>query len=52
MDPLKMYLLLNMGIFHCYVSLPEGKLYIILYNDVGGNVQTLPDFQGLSVCIW
>ena len=25
MDPLKMYFLLNMGIFHCYVSLPEGN---------------------------
>ena len=25
MDPLKMYFLLKMGIFHCYVSLPEGK---------------------------
>ena len=25
MDPWKMYFLLNMGIFHCYVSLPEGK---------------------------
>ena len=24
MDPLKMYFLLNMGIFHGYVSLPEG----------------------------
>ena len=24
MDPLKMHFLLNMGIFHCYVSLPEG----------------------------
>ena len=24
MDPLKMYFLLKMGIFHCYVSLPEG----------------------------
>ena len=24
MDPLKMYFLLNMVIFHCYVSLPEG----------------------------
>ena len=23
---LKMYFLLNMGIFHCYVSLPEGTL--------------------------
>ena len=23
-DPLKMYSLLKMGIFHCYVSLPEG----------------------------
>ena len=26
MDPLKMYFLLNMGIFHCYVRLPEGNL--------------------------
>ena len=25
MDPLKMYFLLKMGIFHCYVSLPEGS---------------------------
>ena len=24
MDPLKMYFLFNMGIFHCCVSLPEG----------------------------
>ena len=24
MDPLKMYFLLKLGIFHCYVSLPEG----------------------------
>ena len=28
MDPLKMYFLLNMVIFHCYVSLPEGNLMI------------------------
>ncbi len=25
MDPLKMYFLLNMEIFHCYVRLTEGK---------------------------
>ncbi len=25
MDPWKMFFLLNMGIFHCHVSLPEGK---------------------------
>ena len=25
MDPLMMYFLLNMGIFHCYISLPEGS---------------------------
>ena len=31
MDPLKMYFLLNMGIFHCHVSLPEGKT-IVLYS--------------------
>ena len=29
MGPLKMYSLLKMGIFHCYVSLPEG-MYIQL----------------------
>ena len=28
MDPLKMYFLLEMGIFHCYVSLPEGREYL------------------------
>ena len=27
MDPLKMYFLLKMGIFHCYVGLPEGDMY-------------------------
>ncbi len=27
MDPLKMYFLLKMGIFHCYVSLPEGTFF-------------------------
>ena len=25
MDPLKMHFIWNMGIFHCYVSLPKGK---------------------------
>jgi len=29
MDPLKMYFLLKMGIFHFYVSLPEGKGQLI-----------------------
>ncbi len=28
--PLKMYFLLNMGIFHCYVSLPEGTFCIMI----------------------
>ena len=27
MDPLKMYFLLEMGIFHGYVSLPEGNFH-------------------------
>ena len=27
MDPLKMYFLLKMGKFHCYVSLPEGSMW-------------------------
>ena len=28
MHPLKMYFLFNMGIFHCYVSLPEGTFFV------------------------
>ena len=43
MDPLKMYFLLNMGIFHCYVSLPEG---ILLTKSIMWN------FQQLQVMIW
>ena len=31
MDPLKMYFLLKMGIFHCYVSLPEGKTHFNVF---------------------
>ena len=31
MDPLKMYFLLKMGIFHGYVSLPEGIQYFRVY---------------------
>ena len=27
-EPWKMYFLLNMGIFHCYVSLPKGTRYL------------------------
>ena len=29
MDPLKIIFLLNMGIFHCYVSLPEGTPFAV-----------------------
>ena len=28
MDHLKMYFLLKLGMFHCYVSLPEGNVQI------------------------
>ena len=38
MDPLKMYFLLKMGIFHCYVSLPEGIDF------VPGDTQSLLQF--------
>ena len=30
MDPLKIYFLLKIGIFHCYVSLPEGNQFLSL----------------------
>ena len=28
-----MYFLLNMGIFHCYISLPDGNLFIFLWRE-------------------
>ena len=37
MDPLKIYFLFKMGIFHCYVSFPEGS-----------QVGNLPQFSGFS----
>ena len=30
MDPLKMYFILNLGIFYCYVSLPEDKFFLVI----------------------
>ena len=36
MDPLKMYFLLKMGIFHCYVSLPEGKAFFFFVGSCTG----------------
>ena len=32
MDPWKMIFFLNMGIFHCYISLPEGIYYTLEVN--------------------
>ena len=47
MDSLKMYFLLNMVIFHCYVSLPEGKWgcftpvsWVIIITLLIGNLMT------------
>ena len=34
MDPLKMHLLSKMWIFHCYVSLPEGRSLNTIWNAV------------------
>ena len=51
MHPLKMYFLLKVGIFHCYVSLPDGNcnqltgllpLFIQLTNPVKSDIQTHP----------
>ena len=36
MDPLKMYSLLKMGIFHFYVSLPEGIFLVDAWNQPEG----------------
>ena len=44
MDPLKMYVLLNMGMFHCYVSLPEGNTDIN-YRTFGLEVAIAPPDQ-------
>ena len=35
MDPLKMIFLLNMGIFYCYVSLPEANQLWVRINCLG-----------------
>ena len=43
MDPLKMYFLLKMRIFHCYVSLPEGTLNYLIWDQ---RMQTYGDFKG------
>ena len=43
MDPLKMYFLLKMVIFHCYVSLPEG----IAFQQKLGIVIAQPGLRGL-----
>ena len=57
MDPLKMYFLLKMGIFHCYVSLPEGNIGKQLQN--GGFEDDFlifligkGNFQGRTVKLW
>ena len=42
---LKMYFLLNMGIFHCYVSLPEGISF------VGINRPAWSLFEGILIGI-
>ena len=36
MDPVKMYFLLKMGMFHCYVSLPEGKWFFLVLPLISG----------------
>ena len=36
MDPVKMYFLLKMGMFHCYVSLPEGKWVFLVLPLISG----------------
>ena len=56
MDPLKMYFLLNMGIFHCYVSLPEGMrsycaFRLIFFWTIWSNPNLLPT-QVLSRSLW
>ena len=37
-----MYFLLNMGIFHCYVSLPEYYIYIPTSNDKLSEAKDMP----------
>ena len=37
MDPLNMYFLLKLGIFHCHVSLPEGIYVRFLGCNPGGH---------------
>ena len=51
MDPLKMYLLLKMEIFHCYVSLPESTWIFVAderTKEVKGGCRTLQPNQSNS----
>ena len=45
MDPLKMYFLLKIWIFHCYVSLPEGRCINIPYHGCHGSFIFHPPFK-------
>ncbi len=48
MDPLKMYFLLKIMIFHCYVSLPEGIpicLKVLALGSPLPNESRFPGFQ-------
>ena len=51
MNPLKMYFLLKMVIFHCYVSLPEGRCLISENNKVETFISwPLADWGALYHC--
>ena len=52
-DPLKMYFLLKMGIFHCYVSLPDGKAFFSSqkkHQPIGRIPGRLRDFLNRLMC--
>ena len=53
MDPLKMYFLLNMGIFHCYGTLPEGSMICRLAShDLSYKHHFSPGSADCTIRIW
>ena len=54
MDPLKMYFLFKIGIFHCYVCLPEGIYIIFFFSFPCFNLldERTMNFSGVTASFW
>ena len=55
MDPLKMHSLLKMGIFHCYLSLPEGRCHFVRWRlslGIAGGIATVDKIVWPTLSTW